>query len=215
MNIGNNIKKLRKEKHLSQEELAQKCNVSRQTISRWESNEVLPDTNNLIILAKLFNVTLDEIVFGVTEQKKRENKSIIGKACIMILLAASLVLNIILFVQRHEGTNDPSLNLLQGEYIYQPEDQNYHFILNVHDNNIDFDVYLHDRWSEAWSWKGSIDKKLNIQDLYVYEVELKDDSHSINNATITMTYDADKDEITCSFPEQLSLGIRVFTMIRK
>lgn len=39
-NIGNNIRQLRKANHLSQEELAQKCNVSRQTISRWESNEV-------------------------------------------------------------------------------------------------------------------------------------------------------------------------------
>ena len=36
-NIGNNIRQLRKANHLSQEELAQKCNVSRQTISRWEA----------------------------------------------------------------------------------------------------------------------------------------------------------------------------------
>ena len=74
MNIGNNIRQLRKANHLSQEELAQKCNVSRQTISRWESNEVLPDTNNLLILSKLFNVTLDEVVFGKKQKETNKKK---------------------------------------------------------------------------------------------------------------------------------------------
>ena len=93
MSLGKNIQKLRKEKKLSQEQLAQKCNVSRQTISRWESDEVLPDTNNLITLAKLFNVTLDSMVFDESQEYTKE-KNIKWK----ILGIISLILNIVLVI---------------------------------------------------------------------------------------------------------------------
>ena len=156
-NIGNNIRQLRKANHLSQEELAQKCNVSRQTISRWESNEVLPDTNNLIILSKLFNVTLDEVVFG-KKKKETNKKRLIWEYGLIVVLILSLILNIIFYMQRYKETNDLLSNKLQGEYIYQPEERNYYFILNAHDNNVSFDVYLNDRWSETWSWKGQINR---------------------------------------------------------
>lgn len=118
MNIGNNIRQLRKANHLSQEELAQKCNVSRQTISRWESNEVLPDTNNLLILSKLFNVTLDEVVFG-KKQKETNKKRLIWEYGLIVVLILSLILNIIFYMQRYKETNDLLSNNLQGEYIYQ------------------------------------------------------------------------------------------------
>ena len=93
MSLGKNIQKLRKENKLSQEQLAQKCNVSRQTISRWESDEVLPDTNNLITLAKLFNVTLDSMVFDESQEFTKE-KNIKWK----ILGIISLILNIVLVI---------------------------------------------------------------------------------------------------------------------
>lgn len=96
MSLGKNIQKLRKENNLSQEQLAQKCNVSRQTISRWESDEVLPDTNNLITLAKLFNVTLDSMVFDDNQQiiNNKENKKFIWKKIGII----SIIINIIIVV---------------------------------------------------------------------------------------------------------------------
>lgn len=62
MDIGIKINKLRKEKGLSQEELASLLNVSRQTISKWESNNGLPDAYNLVELSKLFNVTTDYLL---------------------------------------------------------------------------------------------------------------------------------------------------------
>lgn len=60
--MQNNLIRLRKEKGLSQEELADKLSVSRQAVSKWERGEALPDTDNLIRLAKLYNVSIDEIV---------------------------------------------------------------------------------------------------------------------------------------------------------
>ena len=62
MNIGKKILKLRKEKKLSQEQLADIIGVTRQTISNWELNETTPDTNQLIILSKKFNISIDELI---------------------------------------------------------------------------------------------------------------------------------------------------------
>ncbi|MBP5293306.1 MAG: helix-turn-helix domain-containing protein [Clostridia bacterium] len=58
------LSELRRAKGLSQEELAEKLNVSRQAISKWERGESSPDTDNLIELAKLYGVSLDDLVFG-------------------------------------------------------------------------------------------------------------------------------------------------------
>ena len=60
--LGNRLAELRKEHHLSQEELAEKLNVSRQAISKWECGESSPDTDNLIELSKIYNISLDELV---------------------------------------------------------------------------------------------------------------------------------------------------------
>ena len=64
MNLGENIKKLRKEKSLSQEQLAEMLNVSRQAVSKWESGKTYPDIDNLILLKDIFNVTLDDLVIN-------------------------------------------------------------------------------------------------------------------------------------------------------
>jgi HTH-type transcriptional regulator/antitoxin HipB len=57
----------RKKNGYSQEELAEKIGVSRQAISKWERSESSPDTDNLIALSKLYNVSLDELVHGKAE----------------------------------------------------------------------------------------------------------------------------------------------------
>ena len=57
--IANRLQKLRKEKGYSQEQLAEELGISRQAVSKWERAESSPDTDNLICLAKLYNVSLD------------------------------------------------------------------------------------------------------------------------------------------------------------
>ena len=63
MNIetANILLQYRKKSGLSQEELASKIGVSRQAVSKWERAEASPDTDNLILLAKVYGVTLDEL----------------------------------------------------------------------------------------------------------------------------------------------------------
>jgi transcriptional regulator with XRE-family HTH domain len=70
--IGEKLYTHRKNAELSQEELAEKIGVSRQAVSKWERDESSPDTNNLIALAKLYNISLDELVLGENVPKQEE-----------------------------------------------------------------------------------------------------------------------------------------------
>ena len=67
--IGENIVALRKQKELSQEDLAEKLFVSRQAVSKWERGEALPDTENLIALSELFDVSIDALIKGEPKPK--------------------------------------------------------------------------------------------------------------------------------------------------
>ncbi|MDY4812707.1 MAG: helix-turn-helix domain-containing protein [Ruminococcus sp.] len=80
MNIetANKLLQYRKASGLSQEELAEKIGVSRQAVSKWERAEASPDTDNLILLAKIYGVTLDELLMGdptTTLNKEKEDNS--------------------------------------------------------------------------------------------------------------------------------------------
>ena len=64
MNLGENIYKLRIAKNLSQEDLASALEVSRQSVSKWENNSAVPELDKLVKMARLFEVSLDELVSG-------------------------------------------------------------------------------------------------------------------------------------------------------
>ena len=72
MELGNRIKKHRNELELSQEKLAGKIYVSRQSISNWENNKNYPDINSLIRLSEVFHVSLDILIKGDGEKMKKE-----------------------------------------------------------------------------------------------------------------------------------------------
>ncbi|EOU1883518.1 helix-turn-helix transcriptional regulator [Clostridium perfringens] len=74
MGFNNKLKELRKEKNISQEQLAKELNISRQAISKWESGKAYPDIENLILLRKIFGVSLDELIME-EEEKIEENNS--------------------------------------------------------------------------------------------------------------------------------------------
>ena len=62
--IGKFISKLRKEKNLTQEELAEKLSVSSKSISRWENGKCMPDLSLLIPISKEFGITVNELLSG-------------------------------------------------------------------------------------------------------------------------------------------------------
>ena len=62
MNLSDNLKKIRKEHNLSQEQLADKLGVSRQSVSKWESNQAYPEMDKVLQICKMFNVNIDELM---------------------------------------------------------------------------------------------------------------------------------------------------------
>lgn len=60
--LGNNIKELRKQKHLTQKDLAKLMHVSQQTIGAWETERAIPGSDTLALLANLFNVSTDYLL---------------------------------------------------------------------------------------------------------------------------------------------------------
>ena len=118
--IANRLVKLRKEKGFSQEQLPEELGISRQAVSKWERAESSPDTDNLICLAKLYNVSLDELLntedsistikeeqierdvdddFDEDEELILENKflkifsSLVPILCVVIYLLLGFILN--------------------------------------------------------------------------------------------------------------------------
>lgn len=75
MDFGDKLKQYRLKEGLSQEQLAEKIGVSRQAITKWETKRGFPDVENMIILAELFKLTLDELV--LEEVKKQEEKPVV------------------------------------------------------------------------------------------------------------------------------------------
>lgn len=72
MNFNEKLIALRKSKGLTQEELGAALNVSRQTISKWESSQSYPDFQRLVLLSDYFGLTLDQLVKDVDVQEVRE-----------------------------------------------------------------------------------------------------------------------------------------------
>ena len=101
MKFSEKIEKLRKSKGMSQEDLAQKLNVTRQTISKWELNQTVPDMNKLIEISKIFDVSLDELVNDVeinNEDRTYKESSIerTNKKISIKILIVGIIISLIL-----------------------------------------------------------------------------------------------------------------------
>ena len=98
MELGNQIKAHRAALSLSQEELAEKVYVTRQTVSNWETGKSYPDIHSLLLLSALFDVSLDQLIKGDLETMKQEVNAADVKAMnrnaiiYTVLLAATIIL---------------------------------------------------------------------------------------------------------------------------
>lgn len=70
MTLGEKLLELRKEKHLSQEEVADRLNVSRQTVSKWETNVSTPDFDKIVPICELFEISTNELLTGAKDAKE-------------------------------------------------------------------------------------------------------------------------------------------------
>ena len=75
MTIADRIQNLRKSKGMSQEELADAAGVSRQAVSKWESEQSTPDLDKVIILSEIFDVTTDYLLKGIEPAETIDHKT--------------------------------------------------------------------------------------------------------------------------------------------
>ena len=97
MELGKQIKMHRQEAHLSQEELANRVYVSRQTISNWENDKSYPDVNSLVLLSEIFQISLDNLIKGdievmkdVIQKEEIEKMNRYGKSYTIMLIATAV-----------------------------------------------------------------------------------------------------------------------------
>ena len=113
MKFDEKLMSLRKAKGWSQEELANKIGVSRQTISKWESSQTIPDMNKLMELSKIFEISVDELI---NEENKDENENKVNiftkinlkPTNILLIIACILIfigLIIIILLYKHRNSN--------------------------------------------------------------------------------------------------------------
>lgn len=77
MNLADNLKRIRKENNLSQEQLAEKLGVSRQSVSKWESNQAYPEMDKMLQLCEMFNLNMDDLLNqNVTEVNNKKKSKI-------------------------------------------------------------------------------------------------------------------------------------------
>ena len=96
--VGKNIKQLRNEKEMTQDQLAEKLHVTRQAVSNWETGKTQPDIETLSALAECFGITVEELIYGKSTQpnnpkviiEKTTKKGIDTGAAVGIALAVVL-----------------------------------------------------------------------------------------------------------------------------
>ncbi|MBQ4046994.1 MAG: helix-turn-helix transcriptional regulator [Clostridia bacterium] len=113
LEIAQRLQQLRQTHGYSQETLAEKLGLSRQAVSKWERAESSPDTDNLIELAKLYGVSLDELLFGKTTAEKTE-----ADAPVMPQPVAE---------EPTEETAEPAVEQLEGVVIDTPHSRRIHW----------------------------------------------------------------------------------------
>lgn len=73
MKIGTKLNQLRKLSGMTQEQLAEKLNVSRQTVSKWETDNTSPDLESIVRVCRIFRVSLDDLLMGGEEMEEETN----------------------------------------------------------------------------------------------------------------------------------------------
>lgn len=117
MNIAGRIQSLRKNKGISQEELADKVGVSRQAVSKWESEQSVPDLERVIIMSEYFGVTTDYILKGMEPRKQSENKNF--NTSQILYIASTAFLTIGLFAAFGSWYTEQSAEGIWGSMIIQ------------------------------------------------------------------------------------------------
>lgn len=104
MTIADRIQSLRKTKGISQEQLADVVGVSRQAVSKWESEQTIPDLDKVVTMSEYFGVTTDYLLKGIEPIKEEKGFTISNKVKARIVLGLGLITNFVLFIMSRLST---------------------------------------------------------------------------------------------------------------
>ena len=138
--IGDKIYKFRKSKNLSQEEFANSIGVTRQIVSKWESNQSVPGVDKLKKISDVYNIPYSELLSDTNyESKKKYNiKKYIILFILMILIQVIFIIVVSTISSKNMKSNykcigSQTYNILE---IYDSEDTNYSYVTLKKDDNI-------------------------------------------------------------------------------
>lgn len=150
MGIGNKISELRKSANLSQEQLAEKLNVTRQTISNWELGQTVPDIVQAEAISKIFKITLDELtdnnvkdilVEKISNTEKMASTTIKTLKFLSITVIAFLIILILMNIMLIAKSKTDKLNIKSQELAYQKYMDNIktkRFYININDEKYSY-----------------------------------------------------------------------------
>ncbi len=122
--LGNKIIELRKSRNLSQEQLADLLNVSRQTISRWEQDTVFPTLENCIELCRIFDININNLLEGEIEIKDpSELKLLKKKSNLLIIVMVCLVVMIVTLIYKNAQLSQKLSSTSDLLEVYQKIDE--------------------------------------------------------------------------------------------
>lgn len=126
MKLEDTLQKFRKSKGLSQEELAEKCDISRQAIAKWESGESVPTIDKLIFLADFYKVSLDELVGRKTDIELLDEfvKRFVPKDVIPTGEddALQIICRFFDFLDKHGFSADDKLSAMRDVFLVEDDD---------------------------------------------------------------------------------------------
>lgn len=137
MNIAERIQKLRKSKNLSQEELANKIGVSRQAVSKWESEQSVPDLDKIITLSEFFNTSTDYLLKG-KEHNDSDSNEMLSKG---LYIVATFIIFFGLFSGITNWNENPILSEVGGAILIQSAGVVIYFISNIF-SSFQVSIYL-------------------------------------------------------------------------
>ena len=105
MTIAEKLKHLRKEYNMTQEDLADKLKVSRQTISKWETNVAIPDADNIVAISKLFNITTDELLDYKVQTIKKQKQFFLDMLVLLFGIIGFIIFAILLLANKIDKTS--------------------------------------------------------------------------------------------------------------
>ncbi len=128
MTLGEKLKMYRSDKGLSQEKVAERIGVSRQAVTKWENNQSTPSSDNLIALAKIYQVSLDELVISQRQQQTQQSvsddsstndKTILHTNLTRIAIITQLAC-LSVAMETYLDTDDPVLKLIEMAFKLVP-----------------------------------------------------------------------------------------------